>query len=199
MVSAMSIGSDKPGAQTPTDNPNSASPLDADTEPHKRNIEAVLEFYARAEEKISRPQWVLERIGDFIGQPMFLGVILVFVALWIAVNVIMHQRGMAEFDPAPFFWLQGIVSLGAFLTATVVLTKQNRLAKLEEQRAHLDLKVTLMTEQKAAKLINLIEELRRDLPNVRNRVDPEAVVLQQSMDPDRVLAALDERGEGEKK
>jgi len=40
---------------------------------------------------------------------------------------------MVAFDPPPFFWLQGIVSLGALLTATVVLTKQNRLAKLAEQ------------------------------------------------------------------
>jgi hypothetical protein len=40
-----------------------------------------------------------------------------------------------------------------------------------------------------------MEELRRDLPNVRNRHDSEAVALQQSMNPDLVLAALDERSE----
>ena len=195
----MSNGCTNPGAQSMKNRPGIESSLDDDTEAHNRNIDAVLEFYAREEEKISRPQWVLERIGDFIGQPMFLGFILMFVALWIAASIILPRLGLAEFDPAPFFWLQGIVSLGAFLTATVVLTKQNRLAKLEEQRAHLDLKVNLMTEQKAAKLINLMEELRRDLPNVRDRHDPEAAVLQKSMDPDRVLAALDERGEGGKK
>jgi uncharacterized membrane protein len=111
----------------------------------------------------------------------------------------LHQLGITEFDPAPFIWLQGIVGLGALLTATVVLIKQNRLAKLAEQRAHLDLKVTLLTEQKAAKLIDLLEELRRDLPNVRNRHDPEAAALQQSMNPDMVLAALDERSEPEVK
>ena len=77
----------------------------------------------------------------------------------------------------------------------MVLIRQNRLAKLEEQRAHLDLKVTLLTEQKAAKLIDLMEELRRDLPNVKNRHDAEAAALQQSMNPDLVLAALDERSE----
>ncbi|MBI5442314.1 MAG: hypothetical protein HY900_14015 [Deltaproteobacteria bacterium] len=50
-----------------------------------------------------------------------------------------------------------------------------------------------MTEQKTAKLIDLMEELRRDLPDVINRHDPDAAVLQQSMNPDQVLAALDER------
>ena len=157
----------------------------------------MLEFYAREEQKISRSQRILERISAFVGQPVFLGFILLFVALWMFANALLHQFGAAEFDPAPFFWLQGIVGLGALLTATAVLSKQNRVAKLEEQRAHLDLKVTLLTEQKAAKLIDLLEELRRDLPNVKDRHDPEAAVLQQSMNPDLVRAALDERGDAE--
>jgi uncharacterized membrane protein len=171
------------------------APFESDRDQISQNIEAVLEFYTREEQKISPSQRILERISGFIGQPVFLGFILLFVALWILANAVLRQYGMAEFDPAPFFWLQGIVGLGALLTATVVLTKQNRLAKLEELRAHLDLKVTLLTEQKAAKLIDLLEELRRDLPNVRNRHDPEAIALQQPMNPDLVLAALDERKE----
>ena len=171
------------------------TPFESERDQISKNIEAVLEFYTREEQKISRSQRILERISGLIGQPVFLGVILLFVALWMLANTALRQFGMVEFDPAPFFWLQGIVGLGALLTATVVLTKQNRLAKLEEQRAHLDLKVTLLTEQKAAKLIDLLEELRRDLPNVRNRHDPEAAALQQSMNPDLVLAALDERSE----
>ena len=171
------------------------TPFESERDQISQNIEAVLEFYKREEQKVSRSQRVLERISLFVGQPVFLGFILLFVALWMLANAVLRQFGVAEFDPAPFFWLQGIVGLGALLTATVVLTKQNRLSKLAEQRAHLDLKVTLLTEQKAAKLIDLLEELRRDLPNVRNRHDPEAAVLQQSMNPDLVLAALDERSE----
>jgi uncharacterized membrane protein len=158
-----------------------------------QNIEAVLGFYTREEQKISHSQRLLERISEFIGRPVFLGIILLFVALWIFTNEVMPAIGVVAFDPAPFVWLQGMVGLSALLTTTVVLSKQNRLAKLEEQRAHLDLKVNLLTEQKAAKLIDLLEELRRDLPNVKNRHDSEAVSLQQSMNPELVLAALDER------
>lgn len=162
-----------------------------------QNIEAVLEFYNREEQKISSSQRALEQISNFIGQPVFLGIILLFVGLWILANTLLHRFGMVAFDPPPFLWLQGIVGLGALLTATIVLTKQNRLAKLADHRAHLDLKVTLLTEQKAAKLIDLVEELRRDLPNVKNRHDSEAASLQKSMNPDLVLAALDERSESE--
>ena len=184
---------------TPQLRPSSGdAPPESEPDLTSQNIDAVLDFYTREEQKISRSQRTLERFSDFIGQPVFLGVILVFVVLWIIADTVMRQLGIADFDPAPYFWLQGIVGLGALLTATVVLIKQNRIAKLEEQRAHLDLKVTLLTEQKAAKLIELIEELRRDLPNVKDRHDPDAVALKQSMNPDLVLAALDERSKPEK-
>lgn len=178
---------------SPTDLSN--TPIGSERDQISQNIEAVLEFYAREEQKISDWQRMEERISLFIGQPIFLGFILLFVMLWILANIVMHLLGIGEFDPAPYFWLQGIIGMGALLTTTVVLARQNRLGKLEEQRAHLDLKVTLLIEQKAAKLIDLLEELRRDLPSVKNRHDPEAAALQQAMNPDLVLAALDERSE----
>src|SRR5664279_5534375 len=155
------------------------TPFESERDQTGQNIKAVLDFYKREEKKISRPRRFLERISHFIGQPAFLGFILAFVAFWMLANTFLHRIGKAPFDSPPFFWLQGIVGLGALLTATAVLTKQNRLAKLAEQRAHLDLKVTLLTEQKAAKLIDLLEELRRDLPNVKDRHDPAAATLQQ--------------------
>lgn len=170
------------------------TPLESERDQISQNIEAVLDFYTREDQKISPSQRILERISLVLGKPIYLGFILLFVALWMIANTLLRWLGLAAFDPPPFFGLQGLVGLGALLTATVVLTKQNRLAKLAEQRAHLDLKVTLLTEQKAAKLIDLLEELRRDLPNVKNRHDPEAASLKQSMNPDLVLAALDEGG-----
>ena len=166
--------------------------MDSDRDQIDQNIEAVQGFYTREDRKISRSQRALERLSRVVGTPDFLGFILLAVTAWIAANLALDHLGLPQLDPAPFFWLQGVVGLGALLTATVVLTKQNRLAGLAEQRAHLDLKVTLLTEQKAAKLIDLLEELRRDLPNVRNRHDPGAASMQQPMNPALVLAALDE-------
>ncbi len=176
-----------------------AASADSERDQISQNIEAVVEFYAREEQKISSSQRILERISGSMGQPIFPGIILLFVAFWILANVLLRLLGKTQFDPPPFVWLQGIISLSALLTATIVLAKQNRLAKLAEQREHLDLKVTLLTEQKAAKLIDLLEELRRDLPNVRDRHDSDAAALRQAMSPDLVLAALDERSELEEK
>ena len=166
--------------------------MDSDRDQIKQNIEAVQGFYTRENRKISRSQRLLERLSHIMGKPEFLGLILLVVVAWTLGNLGLGRLGLAQFDPPPFFWLQGAIGLGALLTATVVLTKQNRLAGLAEQRAHLDLKVTLLTEQKAAKLIDLLEELRRDLPNVKDRHDSSAAVMQQAMNPELVLAALDE-------
>jgi len=159
-----------------------------------QNIAAVQEFYARQSRELSRSQRLAERIASAVGHPAFLVAILALVALWIAVNVLRLEAGLVALDPAPYFWLQGLVSLSALLITTVVLIKQNRLARLAEQRAHLDLKVTLLIEQKTAKMIDLLEELRRDAPDIPNRHDAHAAALQQAMDPGRVLEALDESG-----
>ena len=158
----------------------------------RQQIAAVHEFYTREEHKRSPSQRHADNIGRFVGRPAFLVATLLVVSAWIGANLALTAWGMAAFDEAPFFWLQGLTGLASLLTTTVVLIKQNRVTKLGEQTAHLDLKVTLLIEQKTAKLIDLMEELRRDLPNVKNRHDAGAAVMQQAMSPEGVLAALDE-------
>jgi uncharacterized membrane protein len=116
-----------------------------------------------------------------------------FVAIWVGVNMAMMAAGREPFDVAPFHWLQGIIGLAALLITTVVVIKQNRIDKLDEQRAHLELKVTLMIEQKTAKLIDLMEELRRDLPNVKDRHDSSAVAMQNALSAADIRATLDSK------
>ena len=50
-----------------------------------------------------------------------------------------------------------------------------------------------MSEQRTAKLIQLIQQLRHDLPSVDDREDAEAEALQSPSDAREVLASLDER------
>jgi len=67
---------------------------------------------------------------------------------------------------------KGAFGLFGALVATTVLTAQNRQNVENERRAHLELQVNLLAEQKVTKIIALLEELRRDLPIVRDRRDP---------------------------
>lgn len=57
--------------------------------------------------------------------------------------------------------------------------------------------MNLLSEQKIAKLIALLEELRRDLPEVKDRTAPEAEMLKQSTAPHLIVNRLEERMEKE--
>jgi uncharacterized membrane protein len=159
-----------------------------------RNIDAVARFYEAEERKISGPQDFIEKTSSFVGRPGYLAFIVAFIALWVIGNLLANRLGWAPFDAPPFFWLQGIVSLYALLISTAVLIRQERAARLAEQRAHLDLQVNLLTEGKVAKVIELLEELRRDLPNVADRHDPEVESMQTPANPHAVLSALETQG-----
>jgi uncharacterized membrane protein len=159
------------------------------------NIEALEAYYARMDRKVSAAQRLLEHFSRSIGRPWFLGLIAVWVLLWIGYNVFATRLGLKSFDPPPFSALQGLVSLSALLATTVVLIGQNRIAQLERQREELALQVNILTEQKTTKLLHLLEELRQDLPMVRDRHDPDAAKLRQPTDTTDILTAL-EKGAG---
>ncbi len=157
-----------------------------------QNVELAGQLHASAERGVSRYQRAIETATGFLGRPLFFYLILAFVLLWVVVNALSPRFHRLPFDPPPFYWLQGMVGLAALLMTTVVLITQNRLGRVEQRRAQLDLQVNLLAEQKIAKLIALVEELRRDLPNVHDRADPEAVAMAEAADPHAVLAALEE-------
>ncbi len=99
---------------------------------------------------------------------------------------------LLPFGLPPFDLQEMGIDIASLLIATGVLVQQNRQDKLAEQRSHLILQINLLTEQKIAKLIELMEELRTDLPNIRARYDWEAQIMQQATDPQIVLNILQE-------
>lgn len=146
----------------------------------------------RAERRVTVHQRGIERLTGALGRPGFLYVTIVFVSGWIGANLALPLMGLAAFDPPPFGYLHIVLTLSALLMATVVLVTQDRQIRMTEKRSHLDLQINLQAEGKVAKVIALLEELRRDLPNVRNRRDPEAHAMAVRTDPQIVLEALEE-------
>ncbi|HEY5001957.1 MAG TPA: DUF1003 domain-containing protein [Ktedonobacteraceae bacterium] len=155
-----------------------------------QDIDSLVSIRMRAEEDVNQHQRRIEKITASLGQPHFLYFILSFVLLWIVANLVLTVTSMHPFDPPPFYWLEGLVGLSALLMTTVVLITQNRQGKVDDQRRHLDLTITLLTERKVSKLIDLVEELRRDMPAVKDRHDPQAEVMKEMADPDAVLSSF---------
>lgn len=155
------------------------------------NIEAIAGHKGRAE-RVTIHQRGIERLTEALGRPWFFYATIAFVVGWITVNLDLPPLRLAAFDPPPFHYLHILVTLSALLMATVVLVTQNRQIRLAERHSHLDLQINLQAEGKIAKAIALIEELRRDLPNVRDRSDSEAHAMSVRTDPQIVLEALEE-------
>ena len=155
-------------------------------------IEAISDLRVRAERRQTSHQRGIEHLTNWLGRPSSLYVIVTFATLWIGVNLVLPALGCAAFDPPPFAFLQGLSTISALLIAAMVLITQNHQLKLAEERSRLDLQINVLAERKIAKLIALHEELRRDLPNVQNRHDPEATAMETHADPQTVADALAE-------
>ena len=155
-----------------------------------QDIEAIVAMRINAERKVSYHQRLIEKATNALGRPLAVYSILFIVVLWIIAYVFHKALDLPVFDAPPFAWLQDIVSISALLMTVIVLATQNRQEKFSEQRRHLDLQITLLTERKVSKIIELLEDLRRDMPSVKNRVDPEAEAMQEPVDPHTALTAL---------
>jgi uncharacterized membrane protein len=75
----------------------------------------------------------------------------------------------------------------------LILASQEREDQLAHHREMLILELAILSEQKIAKVIQLLEESRRDNPNLRNRLDPEAETMGQAADTQSVLNAITEK------
>ena len=156
-----------------------------------KNIKTIIGFQAKQEEKLPIHDRFIEKIAAFFGKSEFLYLQLLFFISWSMCSHLAPQ--LLPFFGLPQFDLQEMgVDIAALLIATGVLVQQSRQDKLAEQRSHLNLQINLLTEQKIAKLIELIEELRTDLPNIRDRHDWEAQIMKQATDPQIVLNILQE-------
>ena len=63
------------------------------------------------------------------------------------------------FDPRPYSLLNLIVALEAVFLTSVVLMTQNRMTRLADRRAHLDLQVNLLSEQELTAMLHMLHGL----------------------------------------
>jgi uncharacterized membrane protein len=151
----------------------------------------MTEQRARVYRDVKLSQHVVEWLTEHLGTPRVVLAILAFGGTWIASNLACRVAGLTPFDPYPFTALQGLFAFGALLMTLLILTTENRLAVSADQRGRLALQMGIVTEQKVAKIIALIEEQRRDDPNLKNRQDVEAEAMTEVANPSALSEALD--------
>lgn len=120
------------------------------------NLELIADMAEREDARVDPVRALIERISNFFGTPRYFVFALLFIVLWVAVNLWGRMRGWRYVDEPPFFWLQGLVSSNALLLTISVLIRQDRMAQLAEHRAHLDLQINMLTERKVTKALELL-------------------------------------------
>jgi uncharacterized membrane protein len=156
-------------------------------------IEAIADLERDAQDAISRHQRWIARVTNRIGQPLTFYLVVAFVVLWIGSNLMVLQANGKTFDPPPFTWLQGIITLCGLLVAILILTTANRVAQIDTQRDKLALQINLLNERRTGKIIRMLDEMRRDSPELPHTEDPEVRQLSEPTNTQEVARAIEER------
>jgi uncharacterized membrane protein len=151
---------------------------------------ATARLRAEHQEATGALQRAVDRVTHLVGLPGFVAVLTVAIVAWMGANIAAGVLGIPRLDPPPFTWLQGAISTAALYIAAVILSTQRRQDQLAGHREQLALELAIVADRKVAKIIELLEELRRDSPTLANRRDHAAQAMASPTDPHLVLDAI---------
>lgn len=163
----------------------------ADSTHVDETIESIRRLHAEHQVRASLQQRAVARITATIARPGIALAVALAVAGWIGLNAALTLNRLPTIDPPPFAWLQGAMTLGSLLLVLLVLGAQKHEDELDQKRELLTLELAILSERKAAKMIRLLEELRRDSPQIHDRRDHEAEAMAQPANPQSVLDAIE--------
>jgi uncharacterized membrane protein len=153
-------------------------------------IRSMARLHSEHQENATFQQRAVGHITAFLGHPSVAGSLAVAIACWIGANLFAASLGYRVPDPPPFQWLQDATTLISLFMVFLILGAQKHEDALNKHRELLTLELAVLSEQKTAKVIQLLEEFRRDSPQIHDRVDQEAEKLAQPADPQSVLDAI---------
>lgn len=171
------------------------------TDPHKtpilpphidETVRAIARLHAEHHRGASPLERTADRLTGVVGQPRFIGALTMVAGGWMAFNLLAPRLHWRAFDAPPFNGLATAASLLGVYVTVLILSTQRREAALAQLREQLTLELAILGDQKSAKTIQLLEELRRDSPHLPNRLDPEAQALSTPADPTSVFEAIKE-------
>lgn len=162
------------------------------TEHVEETVRSIEQLQAEHRVGASPQQRAVARMTAFVSRPAVVFVLASLVVVWVGANAIALALGGSPLDAAPFPWLQGVATLISLFLVVLVLGAQSHEDVVNERREMLALELAILSEQKLAKIIRMLEEFRRDHPQMLDRVDQEADIMAQPANPREVLDAIKE-------
>ncbi len=153
------------------------------------NIQAVIGAEQAANRRRSRSEAIYEFVGNSIGTLTFVALQLIGVILWVVINAALIPS-LRPFDPFPFPILNQIIALEAVLMTAFVLMKQNRMSKLADRRAHLNLQINLLTERETTKIIGMLLEVGKPFGVQHDMFDEESRQLSRLLAIETLIETL---------
>ncbi len=153
-------------------------------------VKQMAELHGDHVRRASRLQKASDAATAFMGRPSVAIGMIGAVAAWIGLNLIAPRLGLRQIDPPPFAYLDLVASVLALATTILILVSQRRADVAAVQRAQLTLQLAAVSEQKIAKVIELLEEQRRENPALPDRTDLQAAEMAVASDPKQVLARI---------
>jgi uncharacterized membrane protein len=157
------------------------------------NMRALVENRRKAERARTVHERIADRISRWAGTMQFAYAHAVFFALWLVWNAI---EGLPRWDPPPYVGLAMFASVEAIFLSTFVLVSQNRMAKLADRRADLDVQINLLAEREVTRVLAIVSEIAHRLA-----VDvepPDVDDLKQDVDPGAILDQITDIDDAEK-
>ncbi|CAN5850657.1 DUF1003 domain-containing protein [soil metagenome] len=159
----------------------------------ERNVEETVEAITRLHDEHRREATPLQNLIDggiaVLARPTVAAVLVAVVGIWMLGNTFASR----PIDPLPFDLLHVTASVAALAMAVLILASQRREDQLAARREKLTLELALLNEQKSAKIIALLEELRRDAPSIADRRDEESEAMGKPTDAATVLSEIENR------
>ncbi len=151
-----------------------------------KNIAVLVEEHRKHDRAASRLQIVVAKIAGFVGSVHFIYVHLLLFGLWILLNK--ADTSVPKFDPTLQF-LAIFASIESLFLSACVLINQSRMQAIADERADLQLHISLLAEREATRLIQITARLAEKL-EVDLGADEDLHELMQDVSPDQVLQEI---------
>jgi uncharacterized membrane protein len=152
-----------------------------------RNIRELVKLRQNEEKQKTGDEHIADKITAFTGSMSFVYIHLLVFGLYTIWN-----SGLTAIKPVDphFTGLSTVASVEAIFLSTFVLIRQNRMNKLADKRANLDLQVSLLAEHEVTRLLSLVSAIGKKL-DIEEAHDPEYDELAVEVRPEKVLDTID--------
>jgi uncharacterized membrane protein len=171
-------------------------PRKAAANPTQYNVEAIAKMEHDALNRRTSTERVSDAITKLVGNVGFLLGQLIFIAAWSLLNLHLIP-GWRGFDPFPFGVLALIVSSESVFLTIFVLISQNRMARQSERRSHLDLQVSMLSEQELTTILQMLQKLCQHMGVNVESTRQEVQSFSNTTDVHKLANELDDKLPGE--